>query len=69
MSAQSSKELETMLEEFGDKIAEHFYQSIQILGAIVSAQDQYFEGSHCRFVSQKSAEVAQALGMSETEVF
>ena len=67
---QYINELESQLEEIGDLAARNLYQTIQVLGDIVSLNERrYFEGSHSRFVAQKSAEVATELGMSETDVF
>lgn len=63
-------ELESQLEEIGDMAARNLYQTIKVLGDVVSLSERrYFEGSHSRFVSHKSAEVATELGMSETDVF
>ena len=67
---QYINELESQLEEIGDLAARNLYQTIQVLGDIVSLNERrYFEGSHSRFVAQKSAEVATELGMSETKDF
>jgi HD-GYP domain-containing protein (c-di-GMP phosphodiesterase class II) len=58
-----------IIEELGNQLAEHFYQTIQILSSIAALQERYYEGSHSRWVSQKSVEVARKLSMSESEIF
>lgn len=63
------QELETMVEELSDEIAKNFYQTINLLANIASTYDKYYEGSHSRFVSHKSAQIAKVLGMTETEIF
>ncbi|GBD07362.1 Cyclic di-GMP phosphodiesterase response regulator RpfG [bacterium HR21] len=57
------------LQELSTRLAESFAQTIELLGALVAAVERFYEGSHCRFVSQKAAEVARRLGCSELEVF
>lgn len=63
------QELESTIESLQNELAESFYKTIQVLAQIVLAQENYYEGSHSRYVSQKSAEVARKLGMNEHEVF
>jgi len=63
------KEMENLVEELSNELAEGFYQTVQVLSNIVSIFDVYYEGSHSRFVSQKSAQIAQILGMTETEIY
>lgn len=62
-------ELQTIIDEISTEVAESFYQTIQILATILSSQEYFYDNSHSRFVSQKSAEVATRLGMNEDEVF
>lgn len=57
------------LELLSNQLAENFSQTINILSNIVLLTERYYEGSHSRFVSVKSYEVAEALGLSETECY
>ncbi|MFP4368648.1 MAG: HD-GYP domain-containing protein [Bacteroidota bacterium] len=61
------EELEIIIDELGDHLAESFYSTIQVLSAIIARTEKYFEGSHARFVSSKSAQLAKELGMNEDE--
>lgn len=63
------KELEDQIDQLATNLAGNFYQTIQVLGAVVSMQERYYEGSHSRFVSQKSYEIAKELGMSEESAY
>jgi putative nucleotidyltransferase with HDIG domain len=62
-------DLENQIEELSTLNAEQFYNTIQLLATMVSTRDNFHEGSHSRFVSQKSAEIARELGMQEYEIF
>jgi putative nucleotidyltransferase with HDIG domain len=62
-------ELEEQVDILATDLAGNFYQTTQLLGSIVSTQERYYEGSHSRFVAQKSSEIAQDLGMSDTSVY
>lgn len=67
---QYIEELESSLEQISDLAANNLYQTVQILGDIISLNEKrYYEGSHSRFVAHKSGEVAREIGMSETDVF
>ncbi len=55
--------------ELEARLAESFAQTIELLGMLVATVERFYEGSHCRYVSQKAAEVARRLGCSELEVF
>jgi HD-GYP domain-containing protein (c-di-GMP phosphodiesterase class II) len=63
------KELESIVEDLSTSLAESFYQTIQILSAVAESFEHYYEGSHSRWVSAKSAEVSRKLHMSESEAF
>lgn len=63
------QELEELADELSTLNAEQFYNTIQILAVMVSTQDKYHEGSHSRFVSQKSAEIAREMKLDEEEIF
>ncbi len=62
-------ELEMMVEELSDEIAKNFSQTINVLANVAATYDTYYDGSHSRFVSHKSAQIAQVLGMTDTEIF
>jgi HD-GYP domain-containing protein (c-di-GMP phosphodiesterase class II) len=49
--------------------AENLYQTIEVLSNVVSLQEKYYEGSHSRYVSQKSVEVGKALNVKEELLF
>ncbi len=66
---ETLREMENMIEELTNELAENFYQTCQTLANITSIYDVYYEGSHTRFVSQKSAQVAESLGMTDTEIY
>ncbi len=68
-SIENITDLENQIEELSTLNAEQFYNTIQLLATLVSTRDVYHEGSHSRFVSQKSAEIARELGMEEFEIF
>lgn len=52
-----------------DQLAISVLQTVNILSSIVTLIEKNFEGSHSRFVSEKSATIAEAMGFSETEIF
>ncbi|MDQ1265364.1 MAG: hypothetical protein QG635_514 [Bacteroidota bacterium] len=60
--------LEETLDELSDQVAKSFFQTIQLLASVVSLNEKYYETSHSRFVSEKSALIAQALNLDETDV-
>jgi hypothetical protein len=63
------KELEGLVDELSTRLAESFYQTIQILSSVVASIEHYYDGSHSRWVSQKSSEVAKKLGMNDADAF
>jgi HD-GYP domain-containing protein (c-di-GMP phosphodiesterase class II) len=63
------KEYEDLVEDLSTQAAENFYQTIQILSTIANMQEKFYIGSHSNYVSQHSAQIAEMLGMSDTEVF
>ncbi|MBM2816386.1 MAG: metal dependent phosphohydrolase [Ignavibacteria bacterium] len=56
------------MEELAEKLAESFLQTIQVLAAVVSLSEKYYETSHSRFVSEKAALVAENLNMDEEDI-
>ncbi len=56
-------------DDCAEQLAISVFQIINVLSSICTLIEKNFEISHSRFVSQKSADVAEALGLSETEVF
>ncbi len=57
------------IEALGDKLVESFLQTIDILSALLGAEERYYAGSHCRFVAEKAEETARIMGLPESEVF
>ena len=69
MSSLLVHELEQQLRQLETQFAESFMQTVELLSTLVAAVERFYEGSHCRFVGYKAAEVARRLGLSEVEVF
>ena len=63
------KEYEELIDDLSTKAAENFYQTIQVLSTIANMQEKFYIGSHSKFVSQKAEQIAERLGMSDTEIF
>ncbi|MFW5701428.1 MAG: HD-GYP domain-containing protein, partial [Bacteroidota bacterium] len=59
---------EELVDVLAEQLATNFYQTTQLLGTIVTFIEYYYDGSHSRFVSDKSAELAALLDMSEEAV-
>lgn len=57
------------VEQLATQLASSIFQTIQVLGSLVRANEKNYNGSHSQFVSEKSAEVAANLGMSPGQVF
>ncbi len=64
----NAHDLEKMIDELATQLADGFFQTIQVLTRVTSALEKYYEGSHSRFVAEKSAMIAKELGMNEEEV-
>ncbi|MCS6966139.1 MAG: HD domain-containing protein [Candidatus Kapabacteria bacterium] len=69
MSEAYLQQLQQQVVKLEQRLAESFAQVIDLLGMLVSTAERFYEGSHCRFVSQKASEVARRMGCSEVEVF
>ncbi len=57
------------IEILGDKLVGSFLQTIDILSALLGAEERYYAGSHCRFVAEKAEETARIMGLSESDIF
>lgn len=64
----TKEELELLVDDLSERLANSFYQSFNILASIVLFTEKYYEGSHSRFVSEKSAMIAKELGMPDEDV-
>jgi HD-GYP domain-containing protein (c-di-GMP phosphodiesterase class II) len=62
------KELEQTIDELGDMLAKNFFQTTQVLASMLSFTERYYEGSHSRFVAEKSAYLARELAFNEEDV-
>jgi len=60
--------LENLIDELSSQLADSYYQYIQVLGTITETTEKYYDGGHSRFVSDKSALIAEQLGMNEEDV-
>jgi len=56
-------ELEKSINEIGSDLAENFYQTIELLTSIISFTERGYDGSHARFVSDKSEAMAKLMGL------
>jgi HD-GYP domain-containing protein (c-di-GMP phosphodiesterase class II) len=65
---ENTKELEKMVDELGDMLAKNFFQTTQVLASMLAFTEKYYEGSHSRFVAEKSAFLARELGFNEEDV-
>jgi len=63
------EDLETILDTVSTRFANSIYQFVEILASIVAFQEKFYEGSHSRFVSTRSVKVAQALKMTDEEIW
>jgi putative nucleotidyltransferase with HDIG domain len=62
-------ELERLVNRLSTDLAENFFQTIQTLSTIINFTERFYEGSHSRFVSEKSSELARLLGLNNEQVF
>lgn len=68
MSENENNELLSQIEDLSVRLAENFYQTVNVLSSIVLFTEKYYDGSHSRFVSEKSALIAEELGFSPEDV-
>ncbi len=66
-SEQNFEELEKIIDDLAGSLAESFFYASQILGKIVETTERYYDGSHSRFVAEKSAQVASDIGMNDAD--
>jgi putative nucleotidyltransferase with HDIG domain len=62
------EELENLVDNLSQQLAEGYFQVVKMLTIITETTEKYYEGSHSRFVSDKSALIAEQLGMSDEDV-
>lgn len=62
------QELETLIDNISTKFAESIFQFVDVLSAIVTFQEKYYETSHSRFVSKYSTRLALELGLADEAV-
>ena len=62
-------EMPQNIELLSDMLAKNFLDTVKILSVLVSTNEKFYEGSHSRFVSDKSVEVAQELELPEDMIF
>jgi len=61
--------LEKQLDVASTEAAKSFMSTIDIMESLISTNERFYEGSHCRFIATKSALIAQQLGFQGYEVF
>lgn len=61
-------ELENELEQLGNQLADNYFQTVKVLARLTELSEKFYDGSHSRFVSEKSALIAEDLGMTEEEI-
>lgn len=61
-------ELENLVDNLSSSLAEGYFQIVQILSRLILTTEKYYEGSHSRFISEKSELVAQELGMNDEDI-
>lgn len=62
------QELEETVDQLADMLANNFFQTTQVLSSMLVFSERYYEGSHSRFVAEKSAYIARDLGFNEEYV-
>lgn len=62
-------ELQKHVDLMSRKFIDGFLQTIDVLSALIGAEERFYEGSHSHFVSEKSEEVARYLGLTDSEIF
>jgi putative nucleotidyltransferase with HDIG domain len=61
-------DLEEEIESMSQTLAEGFFQIVKVLARVTEMTEKYYDGSHSRFVADKSAQVAREMGMSMEDV-
>ncbi|MFN3307120.1 MAG: HD-GYP domain-containing protein [Candidatus Kapaibacteriota bacterium] len=62
------QELEILIDTISTKFADSIFQFVDVLSAIVTFQEKYYETSHSRFVSKYSARLAKELDFGEEAI-
>lgn len=68
-NSQRVNELERLVGRLSNDLAENFFQTLQVLSSIVGFTERFYDGSHAKYVSEKSAELARILGLGKEDVF
>jgi putative nucleotidyltransferase with HDIG domain len=63
------KELESQLDELSTIAAGQIYDIIQVLSLLTTTHEKYYEGSHSKFVAQKSVGIARELSLNDEQIF
>jgi len=66
---QKITHLETLIKSLNTELADSLYQTINVLSSIIQLTERFYDGSHSRFVSEKSAELAKIIGLSKEDIF
>lgn len=66
--SDNNSDLQVLVDELSGRLAGNFFQTINVLASIVLFTEKYYEGSHSRYVAEKSALIAQELGFSDEDV-
>ncbi|HRP02939.1 MAG TPA: HD domain-containing protein [Candidatus Kapabacteria bacterium] len=65
---EESKNNDDIIEVLSSQLANSYYQFAGMLSTISETTEKYYDGGHSRFVADKSAIIAEQLGMSEVEI-
>jgi len=68
-NSQRVNELERLVGRLSNDLAENFFQTLQVLSSIVGFTERFYDGSHAKYVSEKSSELARILGLGKEDVF
>lgn len=62
-------QLQRLVDDLSGRLAENFFQTLQVITSMVSLADRFHEGSHSDYVAEKSAQLAKELGMNNEDIF
>lgn len=68
-SSVSIELLQKQLDDASTELAKSFMSTIDMMESLISTNERFYDGSHCRFVASKSALIAQQMGLEGFEVF